>query len=294
VAVDAVTAEVTGALGEAGIPVVLLKGPSIARWLYDDERVRGYSDSDLLVDPARVRDAEQVLSAIGFRRAWGPVAHPGMESPPAAPWHRGPFSVDLHEALPGALVPPQRAWGVLAGGLASMDVGGRAVTVLRPDARLVHVVLHAAHHGPRVAQPIDDLRAAAARLDVVDWVAALDVAERIGATAAFANGLSMLPETRALGRRLRIGVRPSREWVLATSEGAHLAVGLDRLLRTRGPCAKATLVRHELFPSRDFMRWRHPLARRSSRGLVAAYAWRVVDLAVRVPRAAWIWLGAGR
>ncbi|MDX6664460.1 MAG: putative nucleotidyltransferase, partial [Solirubrobacteraceae bacterium] len=47
--VDRATAEAAGAMSAAGVPVVLLKGPAIAQWLYDPCEQRGYSDADLLV-----------------------------------------------------------------------------------------------------------------------------------------------------------------------------------------------------------------------------------------------------
>ena len=60
--------EVRQALHAAGIRTVLLKGPAFARLLYRDSRSRGYSDVDLLVDPAAVQRAEQILAAVEFRR----------------------------------------------------------------------------------------------------------------------------------------------------------------------------------------------------------------------------------
>src|SRR3954468_19053260 len=67
--VDAATAEVARALDAAAIPHILLKGPSVARWLYP-EGGRGYSDSDLLVSPSSVQAAEAVLESMGFRRRY--------------------------------------------------------------------------------------------------------------------------------------------------------------------------------------------------------------------------------
>ena len=48
-AIDAVTAQVVTALRANGIRPLLLKGPSIAGWLYGDGAARPYGDSDLLV-----------------------------------------------------------------------------------------------------------------------------------------------------------------------------------------------------------------------------------------------------
>ena len=68
-AVDAVTAEVVTALRDAGIRPLLLKGPSIAGWLYGDGAARPYGDSDLLVSPGSYRPAENALRALGFARS---------------------------------------------------------------------------------------------------------------------------------------------------------------------------------------------------------------------------------
>lgn len=45
---DRIAAEVTSALRHAAIPTILLKGPSIARWLYPSGG-RHYIDTDILV-----------------------------------------------------------------------------------------------------------------------------------------------------------------------------------------------------------------------------------------------------
>jgi hypothetical protein len=49
---DVATAEVVEALRAAGVRSIVLKGPSIARWLYADGQPRPYGDTDLLVSPA--------------------------------------------------------------------------------------------------------------------------------------------------------------------------------------------------------------------------------------------------
>lgn len=294
VAVDAVTVEVVSSLERAGVPAVLLKGPSVARWLYDDAASRTYTDSDILVSPDRVVDAEAVLGRLGFKRAWGPLPHPGMEAPPAAPWRRGPFSVDLHETLPGALAQRQRVWDALSSNLDDLELTGGTVRVLNHRARLLHVALHAAHHGPRVGQPLADLGAALARIPIADWIATAELAKRVGAETALAEGLRMLPEGRRLSTDLGIARPPSRDWQLRSFNGADLATGLDRLWEAPGTRSKALILKEEMFPSREFMRWWSPLARRSSRGLVAAYGWRLVYLAMRMPHAVLVWLRASR
>ena len=278
-AVDEVSAEVIGALDAAGVGCLLLKGPTIAEWLYEDASERPYVDTDVLVDPDRLAAAHATLEAAGFRREWGPLPHPGMESPPSYPWHRGQFAVDLHETLPGAAADRRDVWAVLAEGSTEQRVGGvRARAPGRP-ALLVTIVLHAAHHGPRVERPRRDLELALDRAGDEDWAAAASVAERIGAAAAFATGLGIVPAGRALLARVGLDA-PSSEL-----RDVPLAAGIERLTLARGVRAKALLLRDELFPSREFMRWWTPMARGSWPGLVPAYVWRWLHLARRAPAA---------
>lgn len=283
-AVDAVSLEVAEALGNAGVDTLLLKGPSIATWLYEDPATRSYTDSDLLVDPERMAAARATLAALGFQPEFGPLAHPGMESPPSQPWRRDRFAVDLHATLAGATVEAREVWTVLRAGATEQSVGGRALLVLGETERLAHIALHAGHHGPAVERPVEDLRRALARIEIDGWRAAADVAAQIGALATFAAGLGLLPEGRALLAHLGLETADR-----GRSPDLPVAAGIARLGEASGFRAKASLLRHEILPSADFMRWWTPLARRSRRGLVAAYAWRWVYLLWHGAR---VWIGA--
>src|ERR687893_43534 len=67
-AVDAVSAEVLDALRAAHVPTILLKGPSVAEWLYHQGPGRSYLDTDVLVAPPALADAERVLAELGFQQ----------------------------------------------------------------------------------------------------------------------------------------------------------------------------------------------------------------------------------
>src|SRR4051812_17555038 len=96
VRVDAVTVEVHRALDAAEIPHVLLKGPSIAGWLYGIDELRVYGDSDFLVAPRDWKRACAVLSGLGFATDVDRRSHPGLSSLTSYPWQRGDDDVDLH------------------------------------------------------------------------------------------------------------------------------------------------------------------------------------------------------
>src|SRR6476469_8669368 len=63
---DLVAGEVSDAFAHAGIDCVVLRGPSVRRWLYQDTARRDYLDVDLLVAPERFGAAEGVLEELRF------------------------------------------------------------------------------------------------------------------------------------------------------------------------------------------------------------------------------------
>src|SRR3954452_23884855 len=128
-AVDLVSAEVVGAFAEAGVPSILLKGPSHAAWLYDDGAVRAYGDTALRVPPALLDRAGEVLGALGFVLDWD--GRHGVESCAyAQTWLRGDGAfVDLHWRLPGFGAADVRQWEVLATRSVAARVGGATVHV---------------------------------------------------------------------------------------------------------------------------------------------------------------------
>jgi hypothetical protein len=57
---------VTDALKDANIPVILMKGPALARTVYPDPALRQSNDIDLLVQPQNLPAAEAVLEKLGY------------------------------------------------------------------------------------------------------------------------------------------------------------------------------------------------------------------------------------
>lgn len=276
---DAAAVEVVAALREAKVPVVLLKGRALAGWLYAGD-TRLYTDVDLLVAPDRVRVAEQVLARLGF----GPVDE-GLERPPHGMIHSVPWvrpsdlaNVDLHRTLFGVGVAPAKVWQEVALAPEQISLNGLSIDVLPTAARALHVVLHAAQHDDGAHKALEDLARALRRVEPEVWAEAAALAERLDATPTFALGLGMLPEGEALARDLGVvGIDVARA-ATAKGSGAKLAVGFDRLSRTPGLRARAAMVAREAVPSRSFIRYWSPLARRGRAGLLVAYLWRPVWL----------------
>jgi hypothetical protein len=277
---DAVTAAVVSALRGAGIESILLRGPAIARWLYDDESARPYVDTDLLVRYGDVEVAERTLAGLGFsdHTVEGVLAHDRPTH--AHTWLRArdAAAVDLHYTLVGARREPQHLWEALATETEPIVVLGTPVDVLKPPGRALVVALHAAQHGVGAGKPLDDLARAVQRVPEQIWEAAGRLAARLDATPAFATGLRLLPQGCEVASRLELPVDRSTETILRASSPPPMALGFDWLAAMPGLGAKARLVATKIVPDAAFMRAWSPLARRGRAGLVAAYGWRLVWL----------------
>jgi hypothetical protein len=266
--VDVVVAEVVAALAVRGIECVLLRGPAVARRLYDTAELRSYVDADLLVAPPHVSGTAATLAAIGFTSVAADGDLDRHRPLHAREWRRGPVAVDVHRTISGCTVPDDVVWQVLSEQSEAVVIAGATVRVPTASALALIVVLHAAHNGPRTPKPLADLGRALERLDAATWEGALRLAERVGAVSAFAAGLRLLPQGALRAPR----ATPTVEVVLRASGAPPLALGIEWLLRTPGWREKAELVRHVLLPPRGALRTWRPLARRGRAGLLAAYA----------------------
>ncbi len=266
-AIDAVTVEVANDLERVGVNAVLLKGPTISRWLYDLPDERPYDDIDMLVRERDLAAAEAVLRNGGFR-----FVHDDWHG---RIWLRGPINVDLHRRIVGLAADPDRVFEVVLGSSERFDLGRGSIRMPSAPARALLVALHAAQHGPDLPHPLEDLHRAVERLPVETWGEAAALATDLGAQEAFVVGLDLLPEGAVL--RERLGFEP-RPW-----QGApEVTAGLLRFAATRGPKDKAALVVREVFPTRDYLRAHYGLARRGPAGLLAIRVWRPFSLLLRV------------
>ena len=271
------------ALAAAGVRCVLLKGPALTAWLYDDGTRRPYGDSDLLVGPSDRRRAERVLRDLGYARMLGDgdIPLPGGQPHADTWWHeRTRSSVDLHRTLGLARAPAEVAWPLLAEGTDRLVVEGVEVEVLGLPARALHVALHAAAHGGTAGKPAEDLRRALERADEGTWRGAATLARQLDALDAFAAALRLTPEGRVLGARLGLDRVSSAEAELRAGGAPPLAVSLEWLARAEGGAARLRLLRRLLLPSPAWVRASYPFARRGRRALVVGYAVRLV----RIPR----------
>jgi hypothetical protein len=290
--VDQITAEVVAALRVGGVQSILLKGPSIARWLYADGSPRSYIDSDLLVPPERQSLAEAVLAELGFESVLADEDTPGWQLA-AHLWMRPDGTqVDLHRTLVGIDAAPATVWKVLSTESRPMCVGGLTVEVLSRSAIAFHIALHAAQHGRADTARLEDLDRALSALGSEEWRDAAALSERLDAVPAFSTGLRLIPAGAELAARLDLPVAASTEASLRARNAPRGALGLEELARVRGLRAKLGLIARNMVPSPRFMRAWSPLARRGRIGLAAAYVWRPIAIVLRAGPAAFAWLRA--
>ncbi len=302
--VDLVTAEVTAAFDAAEIDSILLKGPTIATWLYGNDQPRFYGDTDLLIQKGDWAKAHRVLQSLGFLDDLAQLEHPRMESDQGYSWSRPTdgAGVDLHCTLFGLGAEPDEVWKAFSSSGMLEPVGGELVRTPSHAARLLHIALHAVQHGGETPEtpmgalerrPMVDLELALARAPLEVWQEACDLAEHLGGTPAFATGLSLTRE----GRRMAVGLGVDDESSVEARlrlQNVPMSEGFAELSAVSGLHAKAALLWSELFPNRDFMRWWKPLASKGWIGLGTAYLWRPFWLAYRAIPGYLAWRRASR
>jgi hypothetical protein len=285
---DLAAAQAVDALAEAGVPAVALKGPSVAMWLYPDGS-RGYNDVDLLVPLGSLPAARRVLEGLGYTCNYSPLGSggtvPSHVDHHAEYWHRGPAKIDLHWRIPGTTVDAERGWEVLARHVERMRIGSRELPVLSEPARALHVILHCAQHGADEPQPARDAERLVAVFPDDRWPEVVALAEQLGALGALGVGLNRTAAGRDVAERHRVRGRIDDLYVALNAIGTPAgAAGLDRVEAGLRGHASLRDVWGVLFPPPAMMRTMQPLARRGPLGLAAAYATRLADRLVRLPR----------
>ena len=269
-------------LTAAGQPFIMLKGATIATWLYPDPSQRTYVDLDILVPPADEPAAVGLLKEIGFE----PLLTAGtlsVLSPEEQPLrNKLGVDVDLHTALKGVRLPAGQAWEILAASTVPWDWAGTSVPALAPPARAVHLALHLAQNGLADRKAAEDLRLGVARLEHSTWEDAAALAGRLDALDAFTAGLTALPEGAELADRLGLAPLASVEYRMRAASVFPPAARLERLWAGQSWRQRLATGRAYLLPSADWLRMHDPEGTTTRWGLVRA---RIVYAAGLLPRA---------
>ena len=279
---DQITVEVISVLRANAIESILLKGPTMAQWLYDHGE-RSYVDVDLLVPLEEYGRVGSVLTECGF------VAPPedlSLNRPRASrEWIRATDDtvVDAHLWLEGIGIQPANVWEILAEGSEYMMVSGQQVAVLAPPARSLHVALHAAQNGRSGTQALKDLERAIDKVAIETWREAAELAITLDALPAFTTGLSLDPRGPDLLRRLSIELVHSVDVAVISAAVPHqvrsTALGWEWLSSRSTVRGKAGYIFQKLFPPPTWMKARYPAGQRGGVGLMMSYPQRWLKLA---------------
>lgn len=282
-------------LRSAGVESILLKGPVIARWLYDEGEVRPFCDVDLLVSPARFSTAMEILAESGYTHRLAGAAAVEMGPKERELYGPGDVCIDLHAGLIGVAADPQRSWDLLLRRTVAFRLrGGMDVQVLDVPARAMHLALHAAQNGPVDEKAVSDLLRGLKRLERVVWVEAAKLAVQLEALEAFSAGLRIVPEGTNLAAELSLPTGMTVELFLRTQSARPDAIFFERFGEARGALGKAALVARKVFPTTVLLHANSAVARRGALGLVCARLYRPVSLAMRLGPAFRAWNRARR
>ena len=184
-----VAADVAGAMSQAGVPFLVLKGAALAHLVYDDPRLRPMRDVDLLIRRDDARRAQDALIGSGFRAAG-----------PAVPWNHhhlqamamtregATVTIELHhELMVRTPFLEPRLYDDLHCRGQSFQWSGTSWQTLGREDMLWHVYAH--------AFVINTLRPGAIRL--------LSVADLVHATEAWIDQIDWRLLQRKYGRLLR-------------------------------------------------------------------------------------------
>jgi hypothetical protein len=246
----------------AGVRLICLKGPAVARVAYPTPELRPFGDVDLLVATPQWRSACALLERVGYRRL-SPEPRVGFDErfgKAATFVNRSGGVVDLHRTLVrgpfGLWIEPDE----LMAHTATFDIGGRVLERLDTTGQLVHAAIHASL-GARtpLLLPIRDVAQilASAEIDVARlraWAA------RGRLAVVFERAFQLIE--RELGVRLEVPyvgtARSGDRRALAAYSGSSrsLAIGVGTIRAIPGVGNKIAYVAGLLFPAPAFIRSR--------------------------------------
>lgn len=295
--VDVECARVWKALVAAGVHPILLKGPAVARWLYETGE-RDYGDIDLLISSGQASTATETLRSLGF-------AEPLKESPGdrrriAREWYspaqRPP--VDLHTNLLGVGVDDELAWSLLTRDTEFLEVAGVHMRSLGIVARTLHIAMHAGQHGRAVGHVIEDLARAVEQVPIEVWRKAAALARELDATGVMRAGLVLDAKGSDVLEHISLPTMTTVDSQLLSSSLSpwplNVALALEWASKRAGVMNKVRYVLRRVFRSPAWMREHEPGARDGMKGLTLAYVRRLKRLMESSPAAFRAWIRARR
>lgn len=289
-AIDSVTADVAERFREAGIRTLLLKGASIAQWLYRDGETRTYGDVDLLISPDRFDHAEKILEENGFRHLLAGATPDEMTSTHSwlSPGEEK-VMVELHRTFHHIGAPDEDLWKEFTLSTETILVAGYELEMPAEVARCLIVALHVGHHGKEFSWPLRDLALAVDRVSIDTWIAAVSVARRLEAVPAMVAGLRVIEPGQELCRKLDLSALVPTTLFIEAENIPLVMNDLERLAAVTGLRGKIGFAMRKLFPTRSWMRYRYHAIDGSGIRLLATYIYRLTAFFIRSPSILLTW-----
>ncbi len=296
---------VLSAFEREGVPVIPLRGPALAEFLYRDPSLRAFSDLDLLIPEADLPRAQSLLSGWGYRHMeaglplslelnWRHAACFAAERPEQIP-------IDLHWGLvdypgiaPAAAINHQELWDRAV----RIDRPGGARWKLCPEDLLISLALHwAVHHALSGLIWQLDLALLIFRSgDTLDWDAVVERTGRWGSRGAVFLALREVRERLetavpacALERLRPAGLRQTLlDWLCLRGEEhrERLDYLVPLLVMDRGSDMLRALASAALPPA-NWLRCRY--GKTSVFGAYIAHCARIGRVCARTARASFPW-----
>lgn len=180
---------ITQCFEQAGIDLLILKGPAQAVLLFGDAQARSCRDIDLLVRPAQKEAAIALLRSLGYGTRPDLLVRDANATFLAS--ETGAPPVELHTQLSeGGIAFPCRILDPFRHSC-ELTIGGRKVRTLSPGATIAYAAHHAArHHWSRLYWLADLM--AATRRPAADWEEAVVFATRGGAACHLAMAVRLV------------------------------------------------------------------------------------------------------
>jgi hypothetical protein len=254
----------SAAIENAGIEMVLLKGPALAHTVYPDPSWRPFADLDLLVRGRDFHRTCDVLAEHGFHRGL-PEPRAGFDvrfGKAAELLGKDGLMIDLHRTL---VVGPFGLWiGVeeLFAGTVTVEVGDRIVRRLDDTNLFLHACVHASlGWWPALLMPVRDV-AQVSSFAEIDWDLVADRCRRWRLAPvvkhALATTADMLGAEIPDGARSVLAIRSGRRERRAleayvTDRRQRGSTTVSALWAIPGVRGKLAYVKALVFPSREFL-----------------------------------------
>lgn len=279
-------AEVAYLLRTAGIPMLHIKGPTVALWLYGEDE-RPWGDVDVLVAPSRLEEALAVLAERGLVERYPGVNRSTTDDHAVTVARTDPAigldEVDVHHRFPGIGLDPERAFDELWRRREPAQLAHTDVWFPDWTSRALLIALNTARTREST-KSLGDLTRLFDSPPYLEWDLVVDLARRLDALPALRAGLELDPSGPAVVAATGLDAVPvATEWQLRLAGAPRTALRLDELRRLP-PGRRLAAVGRWLVPAPGVIRMRDPRAAAGRAALVAAYVRRLAEGCRDLPR----------